>query len=189
MSVKFHPVQVGTAAARGFRRHGGSVQSTTVPVLHPICMQVDFEGSYAIEGAEEVSTVMTRHVSRLLRPWLAGQTQGDTLQVSDEFQDLVLLQRCLRTARLHGLGPWHLPAESMDCHVQERRRQATDRFKHYFEKAMISGSKAVGSVLQGSGLQENQMEDQAAADSPPEYDTALTLRAARDQRALTLEKT
>lgn len=44
-------------------------------------LQVDFEGSYGIEGAKEVSTVMTRHVSRLLRPWLAGQSQGETLQV------------------------------------------------------------------------------------------------------------
>lgn len=32
--------------------------------------QVDFEGPHPIEGAKEVSTVMTRHVSRALRLWL-----------------------------------------------------------------------------------------------------------------------
>ena len=34
--------------------------------------QVDFEEGFAIEGAKEVSTVSTRHVTRLLRPWLAA---------------------------------------------------------------------------------------------------------------------
>jgi len=42
---------------------------------------VDFEEGYAIEGAKEVSTVMTRHVSRLLRTWLSSQLQDDSLQV------------------------------------------------------------------------------------------------------------
>jgi hypothetical protein len=36
-------------------------------------MQVDFEGAYPIEGAKEVSTLMTRHVSRALRAALGGQ--------------------------------------------------------------------------------------------------------------------
>ena len=54
--------------------------------LHPLQLsqfdvQVDFEGMYAIEGAKEVSTVMTRHVSRLIRPWLAEQSQEGNLQV------------------------------------------------------------------------------------------------------------
>jgi hypothetical protein len=57
------------------------------PLHHPLQLlpsdvQVDFEGMYAIEGAKEVSTVMTRHVSRLIRPWLAEQSQGENLQVS-----------------------------------------------------------------------------------------------------------
>ena len=34
-------------------------------------MQVDFDGEYPIEGAKEVGTLMTRHVSRALRPWTA----------------------------------------------------------------------------------------------------------------------
>lgn len=33
-------------------------------------LQVDFEGGHPIEGAKEVSTVMTRYVSRALRLWL-----------------------------------------------------------------------------------------------------------------------
>ena len=37
-------------------------------------MQVDFEEGYAIEGAKEVATVVTRHVTRLLRPWLAARS-------------------------------------------------------------------------------------------------------------------
>lgn len=35
-------------------------------------VQVDFEGPYPIEGAKEVGTLMTRYVSRALRPW-SGQ--------------------------------------------------------------------------------------------------------------------
>jgi hypothetical protein len=31
--------------------------------------QVDFDGDYPIEGAKEVGTLMTRYVSRALRPW------------------------------------------------------------------------------------------------------------------------
>ena len=33
---------------------------------------MDYEGAYPIEGAKEVGTLMTRHVSRALRPW-SGQ--------------------------------------------------------------------------------------------------------------------
>ncbi len=35
--------------------------------------QVEFDGSHPIEGAKEVSTVMTRHVSRALRVWSVRQ--------------------------------------------------------------------------------------------------------------------
>ena len=54
-------------------------------------MQVDFDDGYAIEGAKEVSTVMTRHVSRMLRPWLAQQAEPDRLtarrrQATDQFR-------------------------------------------------------------------------------------------------------
>ena len=38
-------------------------------------MQVDFEGKYPIEGAKEVGTLMTRYISRVLRPW-SGQLSG-----------------------------------------------------------------------------------------------------------------
>ena len=34
---------------------------------------MDFEGPHPIEGAKEVSTVMTRHVSRAVRLWLHQQ--------------------------------------------------------------------------------------------------------------------
>ena len=37
--------------------------------------QVDFEGKYPIEGAKEVGTLMTRYISRVLRPW-SGQLSG-----------------------------------------------------------------------------------------------------------------
>ena len=39
-------------------------------------LQVDFEGAYPIEGAKEVGTLMTRYVSRALRPW-SGQLGAD----------------------------------------------------------------------------------------------------------------
>ena len=35
--------------------------------------QVEFDGPHPIEGAKEVSTVMTRHVSRALRIWSVRQ--------------------------------------------------------------------------------------------------------------------
>jgi hypothetical protein len=35
--------------------------------------QVDFDGDFPIEGAKEVTTLMTRYVSRLLRLWAAAQ--------------------------------------------------------------------------------------------------------------------
>lgn len=38
-------------------------------------LQVDFEGSHPIEGAKEVSTVITRYVSRALRLWLHQQRE------------------------------------------------------------------------------------------------------------------
>ena len=57
------------------------IYCTTPLQLSHFDVQVDFEGMYAIEGAKEVSTVMTRHVSRLIRPWLAEQSQEDNLQV------------------------------------------------------------------------------------------------------------
>ena len=38
-----------------------------------LLVQVDFEGAYPIEGAKEVSTLMTRYVSRTLRAWSAQQ--------------------------------------------------------------------------------------------------------------------
>ena len=37
---------------------------------------MDFEGEYPIEGAKEVGTLMTRYVSRALRPW-SGQFGAD----------------------------------------------------------------------------------------------------------------
>lgn len=40
-----------------------------------VLVQVDFEVGYAIEGAKEVSTVATRHVTRLLRPWRTEQIE------------------------------------------------------------------------------------------------------------------
>ena len=36
-------------------------------------VQVEFDGLHPIEGAKEVSTVMTRHVSRALRLWSVQQ--------------------------------------------------------------------------------------------------------------------
>lgn len=44
-------------------------------------VQVDFEEGYAIEGAKEVATVATRHVTRLLRPWLAAHSDRCSLRV------------------------------------------------------------------------------------------------------------
>lgn len=32
-------------------------------------LQVDFDGEYPIEGAKEVGTLMTRHVTRALKVW------------------------------------------------------------------------------------------------------------------------
>ncbi len=38
-----------------------------------VLVQVDYEGPYPIEGAKEVSTLMTRYISRTLRAWSAQQ--------------------------------------------------------------------------------------------------------------------
>lgn len=43
------------------------------PELDFLVSKVDFEDGYAIEGAKEVSTVATRHLTRLLRPWQVEQ--------------------------------------------------------------------------------------------------------------------
>lgn len=40
--------------------------------IRSLLAQVDFDGAYPIEGAKEVGTLMTRYVSRALRPW-SGQ--------------------------------------------------------------------------------------------------------------------
>lgn len=111
--------------------------------------KVDFEGSYTIEGAKEVSTVMTRHVSRLLRPWLAGQAQPDTLK--------------------------------------ERRRQATDRVKHYWQQAVTGSGAALSGALKGSGLQSGSGQ-QPAQKAEAESDVTLHLRVARDGRTLALKQ-
>ncbi|BDA43300.1 probable chaperone protein ClpB [Coccomyxa sp. Obi] len=42
-------------------------------VVHFLTDRVDFEGPYPIEGAKEVSTLMTRYISRALRAWSAQQ--------------------------------------------------------------------------------------------------------------------
>jgi hypothetical protein len=67
--------------ARGDRVHGILIKLITAPsCVQPAscaaCVQVDFEGPYPIEGAKEVSTLMTRHVSRALRSWKARQRPG-----------------------------------------------------------------------------------------------------------------
>ena len=36
-------------------------------------MQVDYDGAYPIEGAKEVSILLTRYVSRTLRQWQLSQ--------------------------------------------------------------------------------------------------------------------
>jgi hypothetical protein len=143
-------------------------------------VQVDFEGAYSIEGAKEVSTVMTRHVSRLIRPWLAEQSHGENLQVSETSMD-VEQATCSIVADSRS-------SIQIDYNVQERRRQATDRLKQYLGSAAIRSSRAVGSVLTGSA-QQGSITPQEPEPEAPEYDTTLQLLVAEGARTLSLQQT
>jgi hypothetical protein len=142
-------------------------------------VQVDFEGAYAIEGAKEVSTVMTRHVSRLLRPWLLERTQDESLQVRcvDVERDISNID-CLKFG--HAL--------TGQSDVQERRRQTTVRFKQYFATAVSSSSRAVSSFLKGSAVQGTVYPQQSEREVP-EHDVTLRLLLTKGGNALALEQT
>jgi hypothetical protein len=62
--------------------------------------QVDYEGGFPIEGAKEVSTVMTRHVSRQLRSW--SQSRGVLVQAQAAKG---LASRLWQKSRKGGLPP------------------------------------------------------------------------------------
>ncbi len=71
--------------------------------------------------------------------------------------------------------------------VQARRRQATDRFKHYLQHAAHTGGSAVSRVLGGGSGSSGQ--DEAAArqgDAQEEDGVALHLKLSPDGRTLTL---
>lgn len=158
---------------------------------------MDFEGAYAIEGAKEVSTVMTRHVSRLLRPWLASQLQGDGLQASTLCtMRTVLCMLCLMSACVRISSERQsisIPNDKYSMPRQARRRQATDRFKHYLQQAVHTGSHAcswaLGSGGSGGGSRKQEAEAAGRKERAEEQrGVALHLRLAPDGRALTLTK-
>lgn len=87
---------------------------------------MDFEGAYPIEGAKEVGTLMTRHVSRALRAFTGKQlavadTGGKkkTKQLASEVKGLV--QRVIR----HGHAAKEEAREQLpEIHLRVERNAA-----------------------------------------------------------------
>lgn len=71
--------------------------------------------------------------------------------------------------------------------LQVRRRQATDRVKHYWQQAVTGSGAALSGALKGSGLQSGRNQ-QPAQKAEAECDVTLHLRVARDGKVLALEQ-
>ena len=105
--------------------------------------QVDFEGAYPIEGAKEVGTLMTRYVSRALRPW-SGQLGADlshksvrtaVSQAAEKVKKAVGKSsnatagkpKALKPALPHlqlSVGSDHRGVQQVVCHAAEKKRAA-----------------------------------------------------------------
>ena len=77
---------------------------------------MDFDGEYPIEGAKEVATLMTRYVSRALRPWtLSGAAEGGGKRmaqlavVGSKLQGLLPLKGHAKRTNGTGAAPPPLP--------------------------------------------------------------------------------
>lgn len=126
-SVLSHPGKTGRKSIR----HLDSYPDTALAVLpmmtdEGICAQVDFEGKYPIEGAKEVGTLMTRYISRVLRPWssqLSG-TPGKSVKaamssVAGKLKKAVKTPSKATSGKQKSLAP---PAPHLQLRVQRDRR-------------------------------------------------------------------